>query len=207
MRCDAINRHLSSMIQRALALINSLLFPPKQTNRTMNNKLTTRKTQPQKKGPTRRPNLPLRTELPRRNHRREHHQRIRQLHQRLLEHGGQCRLALVHRRRRRWQQHKAQGAGDGCGSRLFAEFGGVYARMFGTQVVMINGTNDANEFCEQDSTPSSSQTTPSHCTHTNIHVQRLDWETKRRHGFGIRKCKGGIFVQEQEEIEQQRQQR
>lgn len=36
-------------------------------------------------GPTRRPNLPLRTILPRRDNGGQHHQRLRQLHQRLIK--------------------------------------------------------------------------------------------------------------------------
>lgn len=62
-------------------------------------------------GPTRRPNLPLRAILPRRNHRRKHHQRLRQLHQGVrVEHGARCKRDSAgggHGRR-----SASQGAGD-----------------------------------------------------------------------------------------------
>lgn len=75
-------------------------------------------------GPTRGPNLPLRAVLPRRDHRWQHHQGLRQLHQgrrlRRLGPGRRRRPGLPHRRRRsgrrRWCWRRGRAA-EGPGQR------------------------------------------------------------------------------------------
>lgn len=108
----------------------NLNHDPKESQLTIHVPLAT--------GPTRRPNLPLRAILPRRDHRRKHHQGLRQLHQRFHIHNRQLwpRWTGIHRRRRccrrrrRWRGRETESAGVGPGSGVFEEFCEFYEGIY-----------------------------------------------------------------------------
>lgn len=109
---EKLRRELRDTLQRKRMMDKSMVLPHpiylqprliRKKDRMLSNMCT---------GPTRRPNLPLRTILPRRNHGRKHHQGLRQLHQGILIHDGIQRRRAILSRDCRW------GTGDetqGCG--------------------------------------------------------------------------------------------
>ena len=133
---EKLRRELRDTLQRKRLMDKSMVFSPGTWFYSL-----TQAADQSNKGPTRRPNFPLRTIIPRRNHRRKHHQRLRQLHQGLVDglftswrdwsHGfwdRRCRRCS-----RGWcrgRRRKTEGPGLGFGPCVFEEFCQFYAGMF-----------------------------------------------------------------------------
>lgn len=135
---EKLRRELRDTLQRKRLMDKSMVCIPSSlspslssaTNiSTQSNSTQTNANDLNPPGPTRRPNLPLRAILPRRDDRRKYHQRFRQLHQGLvIQHGVQRGRTIV---TGDWRGgNETQGSGFGCREGILEEFCGISSCMF-----------------------------------------------------------------------------